>query len=138
VPNRRRLGTLAIDLSVTGLTVALLALTSAERSEVQAAEPAAVGTQPVAPVHVSVHAVAQASSVPDLDPAPTVVEAAMIDVGDARWVADTTAAEAMLAQGVTCIDRVKIAKVFAEHADGVTTSMIARKLSIGYGTVVHH
>lgn len=48
---------LAIDLSVTGLTVALLALTSAEHSEVQAAEPAAVAAQTVAPVHVSVHAV---------------------------------------------------------------------------------
>ncbi|AID59181.1 hypothetical protein PBI_EMERSON_82 [Mycobacterium phage Emerson] len=155
-----------IDLSIAGCTVALFALSGAERDEVLDAA-----------VHVaaqSVHAVAQPAdlhvSLPaDLqsdthlvareadglvhvfeesvhDPVPGGVSVADLIAREAATsdalAAHLPAAEAILAAGVTRIDRVKVAEVLAEHEADVKPSMIARKLGVGYSTVVrildHH
>ncbi|UVF60670.1 hypothetical protein SEA_PADPAT_83 [Mycobacterium phage Padpat] len=155
-----------IDLSIAGCTVALFALSGAERDEVLDAA-----------VHVaaqSVHAVAQPAdlhvSLPaDLqsdthlvareadglvhvfeesvhDPVPSGVSVADLIAREAATsdalAAHLPAAEAILAAGVTRIDRVKVAEVLAEHEADVKPSMIARKLGVGYSTVVrildHH
>ncbi|AHY26906.1 LamD-like protein [Mycobacterium phage BoostSeason] len=126
---------LAIDLSITGSTVALLALTGQAR-EAQTYEVEHLDAHPlspVAPVHVSVHTSAQA-----------VAQAAAVEVAEPAGATDlpVEAAERLLDAGVTRIDRVKVAQVLAEHAEGTAPSMIARKLSVGYSTVVrileHH
>lgn len=144
-----------IDLSITGSTIALLALTNAQRAEVVDAPRAAVldAAQPVAPVHVEVHtdvhATAQAADLHVSEPAdlqPGAVSVASLIAREAEssahLAAHLPAAEAIVAQGVTRIDRVKVAEVLAEHSDGTAPSMIARKLSVGYSTVVrildHH
>ncbi|AOZ64419.1 LamD-like protein [Mycobacterium phage Marcoliusprime] len=124
---------LAIDLSITGSTVALLALTGQARGaqayEVEHLD--AHPLSPVAPVHVSVHTSAQA-----------VAQAAAVEVAEPATDLPVEAAERLLDAGVTRIDRVKVAQVLAEHAEGTAPSMIARKLSVGYSTVVrileHH
>ncbi|ASR86358.1 membrane protein [Mycobacterium phage DarthP] len=141
-----------IDLSITGSTIALLALSSAQRAEVVDA-PVLDDAQPVAPVHVEVHnevhTVAQAADLHVSEPAdlqPGAVSVASLIAREAEssahLAAHFPAAEAIVAQGVTRIDRVKVAEVLAEHADGTAPSMIARKLSVGYSTVVrildHH
>ncbi|WNM75435.1 membrane protein [Mycobacterium Phage TiniBug] len=162
-----------IDLSIAGCTVALFALSGAERGEVLDAA-VHVAAQVVHPAAQPVHAVAQPADlhVPlpaDLqpethlvareadglvhvfeesvhDPAPAGVSVADLiareaATGDALAV-HLPAAEAILAAGVTRIDRVKVAEVLAEHAADVKPSMIARKLGVGYSTVVrildHH
>ncbi|ALF01444.1 membrane protein [Mycobacterium phage LilPharaoh] len=158
-----------VDLSITGSTIALLALSNAQRAEVVdapvhvEAQPVA---QPVAPVHVEVHndvrTVAQAAdlhvSSPSVVPAesqpepaahgdePAGVSVASLIAREAAasdaLAAHLPAAEQIVAAGVTRIDRVKVAEVLAAHAEGVAPSMIARKLSVGYSTVVrildHH
>ncbi|WEW73727.1 membrane protein [Mycobacterium phage Nanz197] len=159
-----------IDLSIAGCTVALFALSGAERSEVLDAA-VHVAAQVV---HPAVHAVAQpadlqvplpADSQPDThlvarevdglvhvveesvhDPAPRGVSVADLIAREAATsdalAAHLPAAEAILAAGVTRIDRVKVAEVLAEHEADVKPSMIARKLGVGYSTVVrildHH
>ncbi|QXO14008.1 membrane protein [Mycobacterium phage Illumine] len=159
-----------IDLSIAGCTVALFALSGAERSEVLDAA-VHVAAQVV---HPAVHAVAQPSDLqvplpaelqPDThlvarevdglvhvveesvhDPAPTGVSVADLIAREAATsdalAAHLPAAEAILAAGVTRIDRVKVAEVLAEHEADVRPSMIARKLGVGYSTVVrileHH
>lgn len=140
---------LAIDLSITGSSIALLALSSAHRdaqrththlsSQTAAAPPA---------VHVSVHASSEAHSthttvaellqrdadeqhvarvLPTTDPAIAL---------DDRWAAHLSTAERIVTDGVTRIDRVKVAQVLAEHHDGTAPATIARKLGVGYSTVV--
>ncbi|ASZ75151.1 hypothetical protein PBI_TREYKAY_82 [Mycobacterium phage TreyKay] len=159
-----------IDLSIAGCTVALFALSGAERSEVLDAA-VHVAAQVV---HPAVHAVAQpadlhvplpADSQPDThlvareadglvhvfeesvhDPVPGGVSVADLIAREAATsdalAAHLPAAEAILAAGVTRIDRVKVAEVLAEHEADVKPSMIARKLGVGYSTVVrildHH
>ncbi|AIW03066.1 hypothetical protein MURUCUTUMBU_80 [Mycobacterium phage Murucutumbu] len=159
-----------IDLSIAGCTVALFALSGAERSEVLDAA-VHVAAQVV---HPAVHAVAQpadlhvplpADSQPDThlvareadglvhvveesvhDPVPGGVSVADLIAREAATsdalAAHLPAAEAILAAGVTRIDRVKVAEVLAEHEADVRPSMIARKLGVGYSTVVrileHH
>ncbi|WNO27563.1 membrane protein [Mycobacterium phage Ageofdapage] len=159
-----------IDLSIAGCTVALFALSGAERSEVLDAA-VHVAAQVV---HPAVHAVAQPADLqvplpadlqPDThlvareadglvhvfeesvhDPAPTGVSVADLIAREAATsdalAAHLPAAEAILAAGVTRIDRVKVAEVLAEHEADVRPSMIARKLGVGYSTVVrileHH
>jgi len=48
----------------------------------------------------------------------------------------------IVSEGVTRIDRVKVAQVLLEHTEGTAPGTIARKLSVGYSTVVcileHH
>ncbi|UVD41036.1 membrane protein [Mycobacterium phage Kashi_RDG1] len=159
-----------IDLSIAGCTVALFALSGAERSEVLDAA-VHVAAQVV---HPAAHTVAQpadlqvplpADSQPDThlvarevdglvhvveesvhDPAPGGVSVADLIAREAATsdalAAHLPAAEAILAAGVTRIDRVKVAEVLAEHEADVKPSMIARKLGVGYSTVVrildHH
>ncbi len=146
---------LVVDLSITGSTIALLALSNAQRVEqldaavLDGAQPAA---QPAPQVHVEVHNAAHTSaqaadlhgSLPADLPAGRGVSVAeliareSVDVDEVHMLA----AERIVAQGVTRIDRVKVAEVIAEHAHGTAPSMIARKLSVGYTTVVrildHH
>uniref|UniRef100_A0AAU8GPL6 Helix-turn-helix DNA binding domain n=1 Tax=Mycobacterium phage Pharb TaxID=3136626 RepID=A0AAU8GPL6_9VIRU len=154
-----------IDLSITGSTIALLALSSAERAEVHVVEqPAPFTVDDVAQeraqvwadrahLHTEVHAAAQAAQ-PDAQPdaQPVTVASLIAREADALDVETTTdpalfgvhaiAAERIVSEGVTRIDRGKVAEVLAEHAQGTAPSMIARKLSVGYSTVVrileHH
>ncbi|AOZ61411.1 membrane protein [Mycobacterium phage DrHayes] len=159
-----------IDLSIAGCTVALFALSGAERGEVldaavhvaaQVVHPAAHAVAQPADLHVPLpadlqpetHLVArEADGLVHVfeesvhDPAPAGVSVADLiareaATGDALAV-HLPAAEAILAAGVTRIDRVKVAEVLAEHAADVKPSMIARKLGVGYSTVVrildHH
>lgn len=159
-----------IDLSIAGCTVALFALSGAERDEVLDAA-VHVAAQVV---HPAVHAVAQPADLhvplpadlqPDThlvareadglvhvfeesvhDPVPGGVSVADLIAREAATsdalAAHLPAAEAILAAGVTRIDRVKVAEVLAEHEADVKPSMIARKLGVGYSTVVrildHH
>lgn len=126
-----------VDLSITGSTIALLALTNAQRVELvaeQYGEHVHMAMQPVhVEVHNAVHASAQAADLHVSEPATGPFDLPVHHV---------EAAERMLAEGVTRIDRVKVAEVLHEHAQGVAPSMIARKLSVGYTTVVrileHH
>ncbi|ASR85964.1 hypothetical protein SEA_PEANAM_82 [Mycobacterium phage Peanam] len=144
-----------VDLSITGSTIALLALSGAQRAEVvdqvhAEVQPAA---QPAAPVHVEVHndvrTVAQAADLHVPVPADSQPGALSVASLIAREAATSDAlaehlpaAEAIVGAGVTRIDRVKVAEVLAAHSDGTAPSMIARKLGVGYSTVVrildHH
>ncbi|QFG11694.1 membrane protein [Mycobacterium phage Guanica15] len=170
-----------IDLSIAGCTVALFALSGAQRAE-QLAEVHAVELDHVQPgassrvevrsaVHNDAHTVAQPSDLHVSLPAEThlvaheadglvhVSEASVHDPAPSGAVsvadliareaatsdalaAHMPAAEAILAAGVTRIDRVKVAEVLAEHDADVRPSMIARKVGVGYSTVVrildHH
>ncbi|QJD50481.1 membrane protein [Mycobacterium phage Chris] len=158
-----------VDLSITGSTVALLALSSAERAQVldevvhTAAQPVHTDAQPAdlqeqtpADLPAEVHQVVRdrgglVETVPENvhDPRPSLSVAELVarqaDEDTARGAAlaeHMPAAERIVAENVTRIDRVKVAEVLAEHAQGVAPSMIARKLSVGYSTVVrildHH
>ncbi|AEK08042.1 hypothetical protein ANAYA_83 [Mycobacterium phage Anaya] len=162
-----------IDLSIAGCTVALFALSGAERGEVLDAA-VHVAAQVLHPAAQPVHAVAQPADLhvplpadlqPDThlvareadglvhvfeesvhDPAPGGVSVADLIAREAATsdalAAHLPAAEAILAAGVTRIDRVKVAEVLAEHEADVKPSMIARKVGVGYSTVVrileHH
>ncbi|AJD82304.1 hypothetical protein PBI_KESHU_84 [Mycobacterium phage Keshu] len=154
-----------IDLSITGSTIALLALSSSERAEVRVDEqPAAFTLADVAQerasawadrahVHTDVHAAAHAAQEPAqpaaraAQPVPAQgVQLAAIDVEPSTdpqlFGVHAVAAERIVSEGVTRIDRGKVAEVLAEHAEGTAPSMIARKLGVGYSTVVrileHH
>lgn len=113
---------LTLDLSITGSTIALLALTGAQRAE-QTPHRQAHTTPNSAPLHVSVHTIAQAGA-----------QVTALDAQVPHQYID--AAETMLDEGVTRIDRVKVAQVLHEQAEGTAPSMIARKLGVGYSTVV--
>ncbi|WNO27466.1 helix-turn-helix DNA binding domain protein [Mycobacterium phage CheetoDust] len=155
-----------IDLSIAGCTVALFALSGAERDEVldaavhPAAQPVHAVAQP-ADLHVPLPAELQSDThlvareadglvhvfeEPVHDPVPGGVSVADLIAREAATsdalAAHLPAAEAILAAGVTRIDRVKVAEVLAEHEADVKPSMIARKLGVGYSTVVrildHH
>ncbi|QAX95619.1 membrane protein [Mycobacterium phage Nibb] len=161
-----------VDLSITGSTVALLALSGAERAQVLDATLDEVHTD-AQPVHTpaqapdlqeplpavlpaEVHRVVRdrdglIETVPENvhDPRPSLSVAELVarqaDEDTARGAAlaeHMPAAERIVAEGVTRIDRAKVAEVLAEHAQNVAPSMIARKLSVGYSTVVrildHH
>ncbi|ASR87253.1 hypothetical protein SEA_LASTHOPE_86 [Mycobacterium phage LastHope] len=163
-----------IDLSIAGCTVALFALSGAQRGEVLdaavhvAAQVVHTGAQVVhaaaqpADLHVPLPADSQPEThlvAHEADGLVHVTEASVHDpvpsgavsVADliAREAATSDAlaahmpaAEAILAAGVTRIDRVKVAEVLAEHEADVKPSMIARKVGVGYSTVVrildHH
>ncbi|AYR01146.1 membrane protein [Mycobacterium phage LeMond] len=158
-----------VDLSITGSTVALLALSSAERAQVldatvhadaqpvhTAAQPADLQVSVPAELPAEVHQVVQerdglVETTPENvhEPRPSLSVADLIarqaDEDTARGAAlaeHMPAAEKLVAEGVTRIDRAKVAEVLAEHAQNVAPSMIARKLSVGYSTVVrildHH
>lgn len=119
-----------VDLSITGSTIALLALSGAERAQVLD------GLAVTVPENV--HDPRPSLSVADLI-AREADTSAEVEASHAVHAAD---AERIVEAGVTRIDRVKVAEVLAEHARGVAPSMIARKLAVGYSTVVrildHH
>lgn len=135
-----------VDLSITGSTIALLALSGAQRTEAieEAHEPAPTPSVHVE-VHNDVHAVAHAA-VEEVEESPVVHEIAQGPLSvadlilresahDEMLVAHLPAAERIVAQGVVRIDRAKVAAILAEHADGTAPSMIARKVQVGYSTV---
>ncbi|WVX89691.1 helix-turn-helix DNA binding domain protein [Mycobacterium phage Feyre] len=150
-----------VDLSITGCTVALFALSDAARADLLDAEPVPTAPQPAAPqqapapfvhdwrtAHTPTHTDAQADPV-NVDAAqlaaPPAARLTVADVmaraererADAERVADDhlAAAERIVAAGVTRIDRGKVAQVLHEHAQNTAPSMIARKLNVGYPTV---
>ncbi|QFP94865.1 membrane protein [Mycobacterium phage Marshawn] len=151
-----------VDLSITGSTVALLALSGAQRAEVvhtaaqpdaqDAAQPADLQESLPADSHLVVRerdGLAEVTPENVHDPRPSLSVADLLarqaDEDTARGAAlaaHMPAAEVIVEQGVTRIDRAKVAEVLAEHEQGVAPSMIARKLSVGYSTVVrildHH
>ncbi|WNM67563.1 membrane protein [Mycobacterium phage Shadow1] len=161
---------LVIDLSITGSTIALLALSGAERAEVQPvhtpAQPeveydddvlagarlyAQMRDERADAAHTDaqpVHTPARGLSVADLIARETAaaVESQPVDVepstDPALFSPHAVAAARLVDEGVTRIDRAKVAQVLAEHAEGTAPSMIARKLQVGYSTVVrildHH
>ncbi|AXH67070.1 membrane protein [Mycobacterium phage Thyatira] len=150
-----------VDLSITGCTVALFALSDAARADVLEAQPAPMRVdaqlEPAAPAavhsiaHTPVHVDAQPVRVdvddtaPQIQPGPPAARLTVADVmartererADAERVADDhlAAAERIVAAGVTRIDRGKVAQVLHEHAQNTAPSMIARKLNVGYPTV---
>ncbi|BBZ65789.1 hypothetical protein MINS_12180 [Mycolicibacterium insubricum] len=124
---------LAIDLSITASTVALLALTNAHR----VTWPAETAGQPVVQaaqnVHVSVHN--DMHTTPDSTPErPTVAQIVARETTD-QWTAMLPEAESVIAAGITRIDRVKVAQVLAAADTGTAPSAIARNLGVGYSTV---
>ncbi|WNM69596.1 membrane protein [Mycobacterium phage Syra333] len=159
---------LVIDLSITGSTIALLALSGAERAEVQPvhtpAQPeveydddvlagarlyAQMRDERADAAHADaqpVHTPARGLSVADLIAREAPAVEALVDVepstDPALFSPHAVAAARLVDEGVTRIDRAKVAQVLAEHAEGTAPSMIARKLQVGYSTVVrildHH
>lgn len=124
---------LSIDLGITGSTLSLLALSSAQRQP----HPVFADAQPVAPVSVAVHTeVHAAASVSDgtgpVSVAELIARETAISPEEARHL---PAAEELLAAGVTTIDRVKVARVLAASASGTAPSTIARDLNVGFATV---
>ncbi|ASR85765.1 hypothetical protein SEA_EDUGATOR_68 [Mycobacterium phage Edugator] len=149
-----------VDLSITGCTVALFALSDAARNDLLEAEPAPAEPQhdPAPFVHDwrAVHAPTRNDAQPvrvDVDdqaqhvdpaapPAPRLTVADVMarteqERADALRIAEEhrAAAERIVAAGVTRIDRGKVAHVLHEHAQNTAPSMIARKLNVGYPTV---
>ncbi|QXN73813.1 hypothetical protein SEA_SOSEPH_70 [Mycobacterium phage SoSeph] len=145
-----------VDLSITGCTVALFALSDAARNDLLEAEPAPAAPQhDPAPfvhdwraAHRVTHTDAQPVRVdaetapPAAPPAPRLTVADVMarteqERADAQHVAEEhrAAAERIVAAGVTRIDRGKVAHVLHEHAQNTAPSMIARKLNVGYPTV---
>lgn len=153
---------LSIDLSITAATIALLALSSAVRVE-QLDEPAveSEGEEHRDHVHVrlddsavalgeylksvNVHGVAPHT----YEPQQMTATIELIDddsTGDDDAVDDASmasvevyhveAAGRMVEAGVTRIDALRVARVLAEYDSNTAPSTIARKLGLGYETVV--
>lgn len=132
---------LAIDLSITGSTVALLALSSAHRVE-QLDEVAA----PEAEEH---HTDKVYGVIDDVDEAVAI--SATLELSEPVRLDDTVAdvevhhveaAARIVEAGVTRVDALRVARVLAEYTAGTAPSTIARKLRMGYETVAcildHH
>jgi hypothetical protein len=114
---------LIVDLGMTVSTVAIMALTSAARTEMLDMHDAA---QPVA------QPVAQATSAVHLEVHNTV----RTDVQPAHDSAHAVTAERIVAAGVVRIAPDRVAQVLAAHAEGVKPSAIQRSLGVGYSTVL--
>lgn len=110
---------LIVDLGMTVSTVAIMALTSAARTEMldmhDVAQPVAQAT---AAVHLEVHNTVRTDAQPAHDSAHAVT------------------AERIVAAGVVRIAPDRVAKVLAAHAEGVKPSAIQRSLGVGYSTVL--
>ncbi|SIH15724.1 Protein of uncharacterised function (DUF2637) [Mycobacteroides abscessus subsp. abscessus] len=109
---------LIIDLGMTASTLAILALTEAQRAE-QLHAPARPDAQPAPSVHVEVHNTLRAE--------------AHTAQGDAQAEAHLLAAQRIITQGVVRIDVERIAAVLAVRAQGIDSASI-----IGRRTNVHH
>lgn len=105
---------LIIDLGMTGSTIALLALTNAQR----AAQLLDSGAESTAAVHVEVHNTVH-------------TETSTAEHDDAHL----TVAQRLVTQGVVRISTERVAAVLAERSAGAAPSMIARRLGVGYSTV---
>lgn len=152
---------LAIDLSITGSTVALLALSSAHRVE-QLDQPAPAATldepyagplddgtvQLAAVFDGTLHAV-----VPSDQGAQTITATLELIEPEPTGTADeeplsevevhhVEAAARIVEAGVTRVEALRVARVLAEYTAGTAPSTIARKLRMGYETVAcildHH
>ncbi|MFN3005114.1 hypothetical protein [Mycolicibacterium wolinskyi] len=124
---------LAIDLGITGCTMALLAITDAQRTEQLAQPPAPVHADapPAAQAPEPVHA-AERPAAPPPAPALSSVRAAE---HPAHSPVHAIAAQRIVAQGAVRIAPERVAAVLAERAEGTAPSMIARKHGVGYDTV---
>lgn len=112
---------LIIDLGMTASTLAILALTDAQRAE-QLHAPAHPEAQPAPSVHVEVHNTVHADA-----------HAAQDGAHAARDDAHLVAAQRIIAQGAVRIEAERIAAVLAVRAQGVNSASI-----IGRRTNVHH
>lgn len=116
---------LIIDLGMTASTLAILALTEAQRAE-QLHAPAHPDALPASAVHVEVHNTVHAQARAD---APCALDGAHTALDDAHLVA----AQRIIAQGAVRIEARRIAAVLAVRAQGVNSASI-----IGRRTNVHH
>lgn len=143
---------LAIDLSITGSTVALLALSSAQRVE-QLDHPASTATldEPYAgplddgTVKLSTMFDGTLHGVIPNDPDTQTITATLelIEPEVEEWtqaaadveVRHVEAAARIVEAGVTRVEPLRVARVLAEYTAGTAPSTIARKLRMGYETV---
>ncbi|MGW4097109.1 DUF2637 domain-containing protein [Mycobacterium sp. NPDC004974] len=119
---------LIVDLGMTASTMALLALTNAQRAEqLHATRPVAAhpDAQPAPSVHVEVHNTLRAEA-----------HAAHVDAQPAQDAAHLEIAQRIVAQGVTRIAPERVANVLAVYAQtAATPSIIARKTGVHHETV---
>lgn len=116
---------LIVDLGITGSTVALLALTNADRAEqLHTRDDAQPAAQAAAAVHVEVHNTVRTDAHPG--------HAAQIP---ARHDAHEATAVRIVAQGAVRIGADRVAQVLAAHDQGATPSSIARATGVHHRTV---
>lgn len=118
---------LIIDLGMTASTLAILALTEAQRAE-QLHAPAHPDALPAAAVHVEVHNTVHAQARADAQRARPVEP-------QARDVVHAEVAARLTAQGVVRIAPERIVKVLDAHAEGIRPGTIARSFGVGFSTV---
>lgn len=118
---------LIIDLGMTASTLAILALTDAQRSE-QLHASAHPDAQPAPTVHVEVHNTVSAEVHADVQPAHADVQPGQADVHAA-------VAARLTAAGVVRIAPERIVNVLDAHAEGMAPGTIARSLGVGFSTV---
>lgn len=118
---------LIIDLGMTASTLAILALTDAQRSE-QLHPSAHPDAQPAPSVHVEVHNTVSAE-------AHAVARLAQDDVQADQAAVHTAVAARLTAAGVVRIAPERIVNVLDAHAEGVRPGTIARSLGVGFSTV---
>lgn len=132
---------LAIDLSITGSTVALLALSGAERDE-QLDEPVGAPDPVVTAVidehheHVYVPEARTMYLSTVEQPGEPIDDDQPSEALASVEVYHVESAGRMVEAGVTRIDALRVARVLAEYDAETAPSTIARKLSVGYETVV--
>ncbi|OHU71373.1 hypothetical protein BKG86_17110 [Mycobacteroides chelonae] len=146
---------LAIDLSITGSTVALLALSSAHRVE-QLDQPHAGPLDDEAVKLSTIFDGTLHGVIPSDQGAQTItatlelIEPEPTDTAGEEWtqaaadveVHHVEAAARIVEAGVTRVEALRVARVLAEYTAGTAPSTIARKLRMGYETVAcildHH
>ncbi|OHU53480.1 DUF2637 domain-containing protein [Mycobacteroides chelonae] len=117
---------LIIDLGMTASTLAILALTEAQRAE-QLHAPAHPEALPAAAVHVEVHNTVHAAAHVATQPVQAGErERAAVHAAVAMRLTDT---------GVVRIAPERVVKVLDAHAEGVRPGTIARSLGVGFSTV---
>ncbi|MDO3083748.1 Protein of uncharacterised function (DUF2637) [Mycobacteroides abscessus subsp. abscessus] len=118
---------LIIDLGMTASTLAILALTEAQRTE-QLHTPAHPDAQAAPSVHVEVHNTVHADAHAVAQPvhAAEQVERAAVHAAIATRLTDS---------GVVRIAPERVVRVLDAHADGVRPGTIARSLGVGFSTV---
>lgn len=117
---------LIIDLGMTASTLAILALTDAQRAE-QLHTPAHPDALPAAAVHVEVHNTVHAAAHAATQPVqPGERERAAVHAAVAMRLTDT---------GVVRIAPERVVKVLDAHAEGIRPGTIARSLGVGFSTV---